>query len=49
MTEITVDGDVKHKQVVLHNVANSADLDEMPHNASFHLGLHYLLKYPFWD
>ena len=25
--------------------ANKADLDEMPHHASFHLGLHYLSKY----
>ena len=27
--------------------ANSAVLDEMPHIAEFHLGLLYLLKYPF--
>ena len=27
--------------------ANSADLDEMPHHAAFHLGLHYLPTYPF--
>ena len=25
-------------------LANSADPDEMPHKAAFHLGLHYLLK-----
>ena len=31
---------------VLH-VANSADADEMSHYAAFHLGLHYLIKYPF--
>ena len=28
-------------------VANSADPDEMPHYAAFHLGLHCLPKYPF--
>ena len=27
--------------------ANSADHDEMPHYAAFHLGLHYLPKYLF--
>ena len=27
-------------------LANSADLDEMPHNAAFHLGLRYLQMYP---
>ena len=27
--------------------ANSEDQDEMPHNVAFHLGLHYLPKYPF--
>ena len=27
--------------------ANSANPDEMPHHAAFHLGLHCLLKYPF--
>ena len=27
-------------------LANSADPDEMPHYAAFHLGLHYLPKYP---
>ena len=27
--------------------ANSADHDEMPHNAAFHLGLHCLPKYQF--
>ena len=26
-------------------LANSADPDEMPHNATFHLGLHCLSKY----
>ena len=26
---------------------NSGDLDEMPHNAAFHLGLHCLPKYAF--
>ena len=28
-------------------LANSADPDEMPHNAAFHLGLHCLQKYWF--
>ena len=28
-------------------LANSADIDEMQHYAAFHLGLHYLPKYPF--
>ena len=28
-------------------LANSADPDEMPHYAAFHLGLHCLSKYPF--
>ena len=28
-------------------LANSADTDEMPHHAAFHLGLHCLPKYPF--
>ena len=27
-------------------LANSADLNEMPHNAAFLLGLHCLSKYP---
>ena len=27
------------------NLANSADPDEMQHNAAFHLGLHCLPKY----
>ena len=30
-------------------LANSADPDEMPHYAAFHLGLHCLPKYPFED
>ena len=29
-------------------LANSADPDEMPHNAAFNIGLHRLLKYQFW-
>ena len=29
-------------------LAISADPDEMPHNASFHLSLHCLPKYSFW-
>ena len=29
-------------------LANSEDLDEMPHLTAFHLGLHCLPKYPFW-
>ena len=28
-------------------LANSADTDEMQHNAAFHLGLHCLSNYPF--
>ena len=28
-------------------LTNSADPDEMLHNAAFHLGLHCLPKYPF--
>ena len=28
-------------------LANSADPDEMRTYAAFHLGLHYLLKFPF--
>ena len=28
-------------------LANSADTDEMQHNAAFHLGFHFLPKYPF--
>ena len=31
----------------LSDLANSADPDEMPHYAAFHLGLHRLSKYPF--
>ena len=30
-------------------LANSADPDEMPHHAAFHLGLHCLQMYPFRD
>ena len=29
------------------NLSKSVDLDEMPHFAAFHLGLHFLPKYPF--
>ena len=29
------------------NLANSADPDEMQHDAALHLGLHCLPKYPF--
>ena len=29
------------------NLANCADLDEMPHYVPLHLGHHYLPKYPF--
>ena len=35
--------------LVLFILANNADLDEMQHNAAFHLGLHCLPKYPFRD
>ena len=30
-------------------LAHSADPDEMQHYAAFHLGFHYLPKYPFRD
>ena len=30
-------------------LANSADPDEMPHYAAFHLGLHCLPRYPITD
>ena len=30
-------------------LANSTDLDEMQHYALFHLGLHCLQKYSFWE
>ena len=33
--------------VVLIVIVNSVDIDEMQHNATFHLGLHCLPKYPF--
>ena len=29
-------------------VANSTDLDKMPHNTAFQLGLNCLPKYPSW-
>ena len=29
--------------------ANTVDPDEMPHYAVFHLGLHCLLKFTFWN
>ena len=32
---------------IFFTLTNSADLDEMPHFAAFHLGLHYLPKYRF--
>ena len=44
---------ISKKNFVFHSLkidfvlANSADPDEMPHYAAFHLGLHCLLKYPF--
>ena len=28
-------------------LTNSADPDEIPHNAAFHLGFHCLINYPF--
>ena len=37
----------KKKCFRLFNFTNSADPDEMPLNAAFHLGLHCLQKYPF--
>ena len=33
--------------MVILNLTNSADPDEMQRYAAFHLGLHYLQKYPF--
>ena len=33
--------------VDLFTFTDSADPDEMQHNAAFHLGLHCLQKYPF--
>ena len=33
--------------MIVFILANSADPDEMPHYAAFHLGLHCLPKYPF--
>ena len=32
---------------ILSLIANGADPDEMPHYAAFHLGFHFLSKYPF--
>ena len=34
-------------QRIVFILANSADPDEMPHNAAFHQGLHCLPKYLF--
>ena len=33
----------------LFTFTNSVDPDEMQHYAAFHLGLHCLPNYPFWD
>ena len=33
--------------LIVFIIANSADPDERPHYATFHLGLHWLPKYPF--
>ena len=44
---------ISKKNIAFHSLkmnfvlANSADPDEMPHHVAFHLGLHYLSKYPF--
>ena len=32
---------------IYFDFANSADPDEMPHDAAFHLDIHCLSKYPF--
>ena len=34
-----------YRSILSFKLANSADPDEMPHYAAFHLGLHYLPKY----
>ena len=39
--------DVCLSQKIVFILATSADPDEMQHYAAFHLGLHYLPKYPF--
>ena len=36
-----------HSVRIVFVLANSVDLDEMPHYAVFHLGLHCLPKYAF--
>ena len=38
---------VFHSLKIVFVLANSVDLDEMPHYAAFHLGLHCLSKYAF--
>ena len=41
-----------HSLKVVFALVNSADTDEMPHNAAFYLGLRCLPKYPlrgFWS
>ena len=38
---------LKQALKILFIIANSADTDEMPHYAAFHLGLCCLPKYPF--
>ena len=35
------------KMKIVSILANSADSDEMPHDATFHLRLHCLLRYSF--
>ena len=34
-------------EMIVFTIENSADTDEMPHYAEFHLGLHCLSKYLF--
>ena len=56
MSQIIVHVYTKDSQVriskfvkIVFILANSADPDEMQHIAAFHLGLHYLQKYPFGE
>ena len=39
--------DVYRSLKIVLILANSAEPDEMQHDAAFHLGLHYLPNYPF--
>ena len=52
---ISSDARLRLKKIVLFclnifsKLTNSLDPNEMPHDAAFHLGLHFLQKYPFRD